>query len=89
MPVQAQRGGGGIAPTHSQPGTRRRRRRRVFSTTLRPLYAWERLGTNCTGGCMGIGAGLDGTKNLTPSGFNPWAVQLAASRDTNYALPAA
>ena len=35
MPVLAQRGAGGTAPTHSQTGTRRRL---VFSTTLRPLY---------------------------------------------------
>jgi hypothetical protein len=34
MPVLAQIGAGGTAPTHSQTGTRRL----VFSTTLRPLY---------------------------------------------------
>ena len=38
MPKQAQRGGGGIGPTHSQHGTRRRC---VVSTTLRLLYPRE------------------------------------------------
>jgi hypothetical protein len=44
MPMQAQRGGGGITPTHSQPGTKRW----VVSTTLRLLYPQDKPGTHCT-----------------------------------------
>jgi hypothetical protein len=36
MPIQAQREGGGTAPTHSQPGNRKKF---VVSTTLHPLYS--------------------------------------------------
>jgi hypothetical protein len=61
MPVQAQRGGGSIAPTHWQSGTRRRR---VVSTTFRPLYLHRRPGTPYTGGCLDLEAGMDGTENL-------------------------
>ena len=64
MTGQARRGGGGRAPTHSQPGARKRW---VVSRTLRPLYPQEKLGTHCTGGWMGLGNGLAGTKNLAPT----------------------
>jgi len=60
MPVQAERGGGGIALTHSQPGTRSL----VISTTFRPLYLQERLNTHRTRGWLGFGAGLNNTVNL-------------------------
>jgi hypothetical protein len=50
MPIQAQRGDGGIAPSHSQAGARRRW---VVSATLRPLYPRERPCTHCTGGWVG------------------------------------
>jgi hypothetical protein len=70
VPTQAQREGGGIAPTHLQPGTRRRW---VVSTMLRPLYPLERPSTHCTGDW--VGAGLDGTENLTPLGFDLQTVQ--------------
>ena len=61
VPVEVERGGGGIAPTHSQPGTRRRW---VVSTTFRRLYLRERPSTRCTRGWLGFGAGLDSTVNL-------------------------
>jgi len=60
MPVQAERGGGGIAPNHSQPGTRTW----VISTTFWPLYLQERPSTHCTRGWLGFGAGLNNTVNL-------------------------
>ena len=66
MPMQAKRNGGGIAPTHSKPGTGRRW---VVSTTPRPLYPLEKSGTSCTWGCVDLGAGLDGTKNIAPTGI--------------------
>jgi hypothetical protein len=31
----------------------------VVSTTPRPLYSWERLGTHCTGGWVGPRVGLN------------------------------
>ena len=86
MPMQAQRGGGCIAPTHSQHGTRRRW---VVNTTLRPLYPQQRLGTLCTGGWVGLGADLDGTENLASTDFNPRTFQHVAGRYSDYAIPAA
>ena len=80
MSVQAPRGGGGTAPTHSQPGNRRRW---VISMTLRPLYPREEPGTHCRGGWVGLGAGLGGMENLTPPGFDAWTVQPIASRQTD------
>jgi len=46
----------------------RGRRMWVVSTTLRPLYPRKRPGTQCTGGWVGLGAGLDGKEILAP----PW-----------------
>lgn len=51
MPMQVQRGGGGVARTHSQPGI-------TGSTTLRLPYLRERPGTLCTGGWVILGVGL-------------------------------
>ena len=65
-PMQAQRGGGGMAPAHSQLSIRRRW---VVSPTLRNLYPRKRLGTDCTGGCVGPRAGLKFTEIPTPPGF--------------------
>jgi hypothetical protein len=31
----------------------------VVNATPRPLYPWERSSTHCTGGWVGLGAGLD------------------------------
>jgi len=39
MPLQAQRGGGGTVPIHSQPITRRML---VDKIKFRPLYPWEK-----------------------------------------------
>jgi len=61
MPMQAQRAGGGVALTYSQPFTRRRNSRRVVSTLPWLLYPRERLGTNCTGDWVGLRACLDDT----------------------------
>jgi hypothetical protein len=66
MPVQGHREGPGIAPTHSQPGARRRY---VVSTTLWTLCSKERDSTHCTGGWVGLEAGLDVIGNLDPIGI--------------------
>jgi hypothetical protein len=68
MPMPAQRGGGGIAPTHSQISTRSRW---AISTTLRKIYLRERLDTDCRGGWVGPRAGLKVTEISTPPGFFP------------------
>lgn len=77
MPVQAQRGGGFIAPTHLQPGSRARW---VVSTTLWPPYPLERPGIYCTGQHETYHA---------PLGFDPSTVQPIASHYTNYDILAA
>jgi len=59
----------------------------VVSTTPWLLYPRERSSTPCTGDWMGIGAVLDGHRNLVPIGVR--SVQPIASRYTNYAIPAA
>jgi len=40
-----------------------------MNATLRPLYPRERLGTVGVGGWVGPRAGLDGRKNLVPTGI--------------------
>ena len=60
MPMEARRGGGGIAPSHPQPGTRMG----WLVSTMFP----ERPGTHCPVRLAGIGAGLDGKEKLTPTG---------------------
>jgi hypothetical protein len=74
MPMQAQRGGGGIAPTHSQPGTRRSW---VISTVPWPLNPQDSPSTHCTG--VWVGTSLDGMENLTTLGFDPQISQPIAS----------
>jgi hypothetical protein len=37
----------------------------VISTTPQPLFSRERPGTHCTGGWVGLEAGLDGTENFS------------------------
>lgn len=69
MPKQARRGGGGIAPTHSQSGTRRW----VISTVPHPLNTQERPSTHCT--VDWVGTGLDGMENFTTLGFDPQTLQ--------------
>ena len=41
----------------------------VVSTTPRPPCPWERPSTHCTGGWVGLGAGLDRCENLDHTGF--------------------
>ena len=43
----------------------------MVSTTLRPLYSRERRDTHCTGGWLGLGAGLDGMEILVHTGIRP------------------
>ena len=45
--------------------------------------------TNCTGGWVDLGAGLDGAEGLALIGFDPRTVQPVASRYTGYDIPAA
>jgi hypothetical protein len=48
------------------------------------LYPQERPGTHCTGGWVGLGAGLDRCgKSRLPPGFHPRTVQPVASRYTD------
>jgi hypothetical protein len=85
MPVAAQRGCGGTAPTHSQPSTRRRW---VINAIPWSPYPQQRCATHCTGDWVSLGVGLDGTENLIPLGFDPQTVQPVTSHYTNYAIPA-
>ena len=49
----------------------------------------KRPGIPCTGGWVGLRAGLDGCgKSRPPPGFDPRTVQPVASRYTDYAIPA-
>ena len=47
------------------------------------LYPRERSGTHCTGGRVGPRVGLDGWKNLVPTGIRSRAVQPVVSRYTD------
>jgi hypothetical protein len=62
-PWRAQRGSRGIALLILNLGTRRGW---VVSTTPRPLYPREILGTHCTGGWVGPRAGLDVCEKYRP-----------------------
>ena len=56
----------------------------MVNATPRPLYLRERPGTHCKGGWVGPTAGLERCgKYHPPPGFDPWAVQTAASRYTD------
>jgi hypothetical protein len=50
------------------------------------LYPQERPGTHCTGGWVGLGAGLDGTENLTLTGFDPRTFQPIMCCYTDYSI---
>jgi hypothetical protein len=63
MPMQTQRGGGSIVPSHSQPDIGRRR---MVITTPRTLYAPKRPDTHCTRHWVSPGAAQDGMENLNP-----------------------
>ena len=59
----------------------------VVNTTPPPLYPWERSGTHCMGGWLGLRAGLGWCgKSRHPLGFDPRTVQPVASRYTDYTL---
>ena len=58
--------GGSIAPTHTQLGTWRRS---VVNNKLRPSYIRERTFTYCTGGWVGLMAGLEDKKYLATRQF--------------------
>ena len=61
----------------------------VVNATPRPFYLpVTRTGTHCTGGWVGPTPGLAGVENLSPSGFDPRAVQPLASRNTDDAISA-
>jgi hypothetical protein len=60
---QAQRVSRGIALLFRDLGARRGW---VVSTTPRPLFPWERPGTHCTGGWVGLSAGLDVCEKSRP-----------------------
>jgi hypothetical protein len=63
MPMQAQRGGEGVPPTHSQSDTRKGS---VVSITLRPRYSRGQSSTLCTGGWVVVGLGLDSMEKHVP-----------------------
>jgi hypothetical protein len=73
VPMQAQRGGRDIAPTHSRASTSKKW---VVSIMPRPLYPQGRSITHRTGGWVGRG-GQSGRaqKVLLPSGFSLQAIQ--------------
>jgi hypothetical protein len=60
--MQVQSGGRGIACTHWQPRTRRRRE----ASTMLGRIPWERACTHCTGYWVGPRANLNGMQNLSP-----------------------
>jgi hypothetical protein len=81
-PKVAQRVGRGIAVLFLDLGARRGW---VVSITPQPLYPRERPGTHCTGGWVGLRAGLDAwEKSRPPPGFDPRTVQPVASRYTDW-----
>jgi hypothetical protein len=49
------------------------------------LYPQERAGTHFTGGWVGPRAGIDGRKNLFPTGIRSRTVQPVVSRCTDWA----
>ena len=59
----------------------------VVSTNARPLHTQEKSNTCSTGGWVGLGAGLVGSGNLAPPGYDPRTVQLVASHCTKYVKP--
>jgi len=84
--MQAQMRGEGRAPTPSQSYTKRKWE---VGNTLRRPNPRKRAGTHCIGWWVVLGASMDGTENLTPTGFDPQTVQSVACRYTNYATTAA
>ena len=60
------------------------RRRWVVSTMLCMLYPWGRHVTQCTGGWVSLGAGVDGTENLASTRI--WSSDHPASSKALYLL---
>jgi hypothetical protein len=83
MPLQAHRGGSSSTPTNLQPSSRRRW---MVSIMCLPHYVRESPNTHCTGGCVDLGATLNGTKILPPLSFNPRTAQSMVRHCTNYDL---
>ena len=61
----------------------------AVNTTPRPPLPRERPGTYCTGGWVGLGAGLDrcGKSPPPPPGIDPRIFQPVSSRNTDWAIP--
>jgi hypothetical protein len=83
IPMLAQRGGGGVAPTFSQPGTVWAR---MVSTMLWQLYPQERLGTPCTKGWVCFCADLDDKEDLVRTKYDPQSFQPVDNRYTGCRL---
>jgi len=78
MPMQAQRGDGGVAATHSKPGVRRKW---VISTIFRPHCPLERDPVPIVQEALWASALVwTGTEKPTPLGFDLRTVQPVASR---------
>ena len=79
---KAHRGSRGIALLFHGYGTRRGERGQRHAPAA--VYSRERPGTHCTGGWMGLRAGLDRCgKSRPPPGFDPRTVQPVAIRYTD------
>jgi len=70
------RGGGFVARTLSQPGTREAW---VVNATFRPFHPCQRPGTHGAVGWVSLGPDLNDTENFTSPGFNPRTIHPAAS----------
>jgi hypothetical protein len=64
--MQARRGGGFVARTLSQPGTREMW---VVNATFRPFHPWQRPGTHGAGGWVSLGSGLNDTEKFQVTGI--------------------
>jgi hypothetical protein len=82
--MQAQKGDGDKATTHSQPGTRGRW---LVSITLWPLYPTKDPVPIVQGAGWASGPVWTAWKILPTARFEPWTVQTVASNCTNYDIP--
>ena len=82
MPMQAQKGGRGLAPNHLQTSTSRKW---VVSTMPWPLYPRER---SSTGGWMGLRVWSGWAQKVLPApGLNPHVIQPIVSHYADHAIP--
>jgi len=86
MPVQAQRGGGGIVPAYSQPSTRGRW---VVSTILRTHYSGKDQVPIVQEAGWALGLLWMAQKISPPLGFNPQTIQPVARCNNNCTILAA